>query len=734
VSLARSLPGPVTRVAVLWHMHQPSYRDPLDGTFILPWVRLHALKDYWGMVAILAETPEVRVTFNLVPSLIDQLEDYVGGRAREAEQRLGLQPAESLDEHEKVYLLRASFMAHPENLIGRFPRFAELLALRGPRNDEAGLRAAAPRFRAAEMRDLQVLAKLAWFDLEWQRDDPELRRLIDKGRHFDEDDKRRLAEREKALLAAVLPAYRRAADEGRVELSASPYYHPILPLLCDSDAHREAHPGAYVPQRFRHPEDAADQIRRAMARHAAVFGRPPAGMWPSEGSVSEDAVAEMARAGLRWTASDEGVLERSVQRPLHRDTRGTAQPVDLLYRPWVRRTAAGPIAMLFRDRALSDLIGFSYSGQDPERAAQDLLDRIRRIGEAWRREGLAGDPVVPIILDGENAWEHFRDGGRTFLRRFYAGLQEDPSLQALSMSEAVAAGEARELPRVFAGSWIHSDFSVWIGHADDRKAWDLLGAARDALSAAETSGAVDPEALERAREAFRAACGSDWCWWYGEDHSSENDFEFDRLFRRHLRAVYDALGRAAPEALAETLISTRRFEVRQSRPAGEVTPVVDGEITTPDEWAAAGLHRVPLTGAMHRGAQGVRAVRFGTGGRRLYVLVEPGRGSMRDLLGEAEVVVSFPGPESLRYRVRRDDGRAVVTREAWTEMGWVAGPSRADGGIGSVLELAIPLRELSPGPGQRVEFRVLVVQNGTELERHPEAGPIELGLEEVARG
>jgi alpha-amylase/alpha-mannosidase (GH57 family) len=724
----------VTRVAVLWHMHQPSYRDPLDGTFVLPWVRLHALKDYWGMVEILAETPRVRVTFNLVPSLLDQIEAYVSGEAREAELRLGLAAAGRLDESEKVYLLRAAFMAHPENLIGRFPRFAELLALRGPRNDEASLHAVASRFGPPEMRDLQVLSKLAWFDLDWRRGDAALGALIAKGRDYTEDDKRVLAERERALLAAVLPAYRRAADEGRVELSASPYYHPILPLLCDSDVHREAHPGAYVPRRFRHPEDAADQIRRAIDRHSQVFGRPPAGMWPSEGSVSEEAVAEMARAGLRWTASDEGVLERSVQRPLHRDSRGTAHPVDLLYRPWIRRTAAGEIAMLFRDRTLSDLIGFSYSGSDPEHAAHDLLERIRRIGETWTREGQDGEPVVPIILDGENAWEHFREGGRTFLRRFYAGLQADPHLRAVTMSEAVAAGAPRELPRVFAGSWIHSDFSVWIGHADDRRAWDLLGAARDALSAAEKEGGVAPAALERAREAFRAASGSDWCWWYGDDHSSENDLEFDRLFRRHLRAVYEALGRPAPEDLSETLITTRHLEVRQSRPAGEVAPVIDGEITSPDEWEAAGLHRVPLTGAMHRGAQGIRAVRFGTDRRCLNLLVEPSTGALRDLVGTAEVVVIFPGPESLRYRVRREGAQARVIREVWTDMGWIAGETRAVVGVGAVLELAVPLRELNPGPGQRLELRVLVVQNGTELERHPETGPIGLGLEEVARG
>ncbi len=723
--------GGVTRVALLWHMHQPLYRDPQDGVYVLPWARLHALKDYWGMVAMLAETPEVHVTFNMVPSLLDQIGEYASGRAQETERRLGRAPAESLTDAEKVHLLRTAFHAHPQHLIGRFPRFAELRARRGDPDDEEALRAALPRFTTDDVRDLQVLATLAWFDLDWMPRDPAVRGLVEKGRGFDEPDKRRLAEREQELLSAVLPAYRKAQDEGRVELSASPYYHPILPLLCDTDAHREAHPQAYVPRRFRHPEDALDQIRRAIDRHAQVFGRPPAGMWPSEGSVSEEAVREMARAGLRWTASDEGVLQKSLDRPLHRDSRGTVHPADLLYRPWVRHTSAGDIAMLFRDRALSDLIGFSYAGMAPEHAAHDLLERLRHAGEQWRREGLAGDPVVPIILDGENAWEHFREGGRLFLRLLYEGLQEDGSLRAVTMSEAVAAGESRPLPRVFAGSWIHADFSVWIGHADDRRAWDLLGDARNALGEAEAAGALGAEALERAREAYRAAAGSDWTWWYGEDHSSENDLEFDRLFRRHLRAIYGALGRPAPDALHETLITTRRFEPRQSHPAGPVSPVLDGEMTDEDEWAPAGVYRAPLAGAMHRASQAVREVRFATGQGRLWILVETAGRPARDLLAEADLVIELPGPGRVRYRVGRGPAGIAVVRTAHAAATWTEAAAAA----GSVAEVAIPLGELSgPERPRTLAFRVLVVQGLAELERHPETGPLELGLEEVTEG
>src|SRR5438552_11884463 len=374
----------MVRVAFLWHMHQPPYRDPLDGMVILPWVRLHALKDYLGMVRILEDTPSVHATFNLVPVLVDQVEACARGDHDDPHQRASMFPAAEMDEGQRLAALKWLFMAQEQNVVGRHPRFQELLAKRGPRKDECALRAAAPHFSVPDLLDLQVLGKLAWFDLEWQEKDPVVSALAAKGRGFTEADKRALAEREQALLGEILPAYRRAAERGQVELSASPYTHPILPLLCDTDAHREAHPEALLPRRFRHPEDALDQIQRAQARHAQVFGRPPAGMWPSEGSVSEEAVLQMAKAGLRWTASDEAVLERSVGSMLQRDHAGVAQPADLLYRPWRRETAAGPIAMFFRDHTLSDLLGFTYSHHVPDDAATDLLQRLRPLGE-WLR-------------------------------------------------------------------------------------------------------------------------------------------------------------------------------------------------------------------------------------------------------------------------------------------------------------------------------------------------------------
>jgi alpha-amylase/alpha-mannosidase (GH57 family) len=710
----------MVRVAFLWHMHQPLYRDPLDGAVILPWVRLHALKDYLGMLRIVEETPSVHLTFNLVPVLVDQVEACARGDHDDPHQRASLVPAAEMDEGQRLAALKWLFMAQEQNVIGRHPRFKELLAKRGPRKDEGALRAAAPHFSVQDLLDLQVLARLAWFDLEWQEKDAVVSGLVAKGRGFTEADKHALAERERALIGEILPAYRRAAERGQVELSATPYYHPILPLLCDTDAHREAHPEAPLPRRFRHPEDALDQIQRAQARHAQVFGRPPAGMWPSEGSVSEDAVLQMARAGLRWTASDEAVLERSMGARLQRDHGGVAQPADVLYRPWRRDTEAGPIAMFFRDHTLSDLIGFTYSQHPPEAAAADLLQRLRRVGESWRGDGLAGDPVVGIFLDGENAWEYYRDGGRTFLRSVYRGIAEDPTLKAVTLSEALEGESPRAVARVFAGSWIHADFSVWIGHADDRRAWDLLGDARDALSA--HAAAAPPEKREQAWESYRAACGSDWCWWYGDDRHSENDYEFDRLFRRLLQSVYLNLGRPVPEALLETIISTRRFEAPARPPRGPVRPTIDGALSE-GEWDAAGIHRAARAGSMGRAGHGVSAIRFGVGDGTFYLLVETSAPA-ETVLASSEVVVTLG---SVRYRLGGPS--RVLQREERNGDGWEARASQARAAAGAVLEMAVPVAEIPAAGGGRFELRVALRSGETEVERHPEVAPLKIPLE-----
>jgi alpha-amylase/alpha-mannosidase (GH57 family) len=725
---ARTRGGPKVRVALVWHMHQPSYRDPVHGAFVLPWVRLHALRDYLGMLKALAPTPSVHATFNLVPSLVDQLEAYAEDRAPEGELRVGLVPPASLSPDEKAFALRTLFLMS-DVLMAPWPRLVELRDLRGPVSEGTSLHARAAVFSEQDLVDLQVLSKLAWFDLDWLANDPDVRALAAKGRGYDEADKARLRARELALLRAIVPAYRAAAEGGQVELSTSPYYHPILPLLADTEAHHEAHPGAPLPRRFRHPEDARDQLSQALLRHAQLFGRAPDGVWPSEGSVSDEVAELAAAAGVRWLASDEGVLERSIGLRLERDEAGLLRRPDVLYVPWVRRTAHGDVRFLFRDRTLSDLIGFAYSRWEPQAAAADLLERLRAIGRLWAASGLPGAPVVPIILDGENAWEHFPDGGRVFLAAFYRGLADDPSLEAVTVAEALASAAARELPRVHAGSWIGADFSVWIGHADDRRAWDALQDARDALAGAWEHASA--EGRKVAHEAYRAACGSDWCWWYGDDRSSANDADFDRLFRRHLEVVYTAVGLAPPADLRRPFRTTGPERASWTAPRAHVTPVVDG-LASPGEWDGAGLYSAPQAGSMARGGDGVRAVRFAADGGCLYLLVETGTDASETLAG-AEAVMGFGAPETLRYRVAAREGVAVVRCERSGPHGFEAAATGARAAAGAVLEVAIPLSEVALDP-ETAGFHVSVWQSGIEMERHPDGAPLAIPRTEQEGG
>src|SRR5689334_17604025 len=592
----------MTRVALLWHMHQPFYQDLATGEHILPWVRLHALKDYWGMAALTREFPSLKLTFNLVPSLLVQLEAFASGQARDRHLDVGLAPADHLSESDRQFCADHFFHAHRARMIDPFPRYADLLATR-----EAGQRRgnAAGGFTTDDLRDLQVWHKLVWIDPFYADRDPRVRELFAKGRDFSEADKQTLRAVELEILGRVVGEYRAAAERGQVEISTSPFYHPILPLLCDASVFLKTHPSWPPPEQpFVYPQDASEQLRRAVALHQRLFGRTPTGLWPSEGSVSDAMVPLVAEAGFAWMATDEEILARSLPRTFARD-------VDL-YRAYRVGTGAATVACGFRDHLLSDLVGFTYSSWDPLTAAADFVDRIASTGERYHAQRGGEEATVFVVLDGENAWEHYEGQGRPFLRALYTRLEQHPGITTVTMSEACANAVER-LPTIHPGSWINADFYIWIGHADDRRAWGQLSRARRALEHA--SGVASPEALATAREELLIAEGSDWCWWYGDDHHSDHDREFDDLFRRHVRNIYRALGLPIPEELFVTNITTLAPRVTAMPPSGPLEPRIDGRESSYFEWLGAGQVTPSVTaGSMHQVAnvgQRIAGVRFG---------------------------------------------------------------------------------------------------------------------------
>jgi len=586
------------RLVVLWHQHQPFYKDLVTGQYRLPWTRLHALKDYYGMVKLLDEFPQVHQTFNLVPSLIAQIQDYVSGEAHDPFLQVASKPAKDLTEQERRFALQYLFQAHPVNVIGRYPRYRELWEkFRGAGDSPER---ADKYFQAQDFTDLQVLSQIGWFD-EYFLAEKEVTELVRKGRNYTLEDQRFVIASERELLGRVLPAHAEAAKKGLIEISASPFYHPILPLVCDTQMGAVSSPGLPLPQnRYRHPEDAREQLQRGLDLHEKVFGVRPHGVWPSEGSVSDEALAIAHQLGVQWMATDEGVLGRSLGTNFSRDGYGhlnsdLAHRLYTIYR-YEDANADTRMNLLFRDHTLSDLIGFVYSGMPPQDAANNLIHKIKESAQPVLASGK--DAVVPIILDGENAWEYYPHSGREFLRRFYDALQKDPGIEAVTVSEAIARHKTvGHLQSIVPGSWINANFNIWIGAPEDNKAWDYLYHARNFYEQA--AAGADEVQRKLAFEEILVAEGSDWNWWYGPEHHSANDRDFDELYRKHLSNVYQALGGIPPDYLAQP-IAGEAVRPSFTPQTAYVHPSVSGDMVRYFEWMGAACYTSDQrSGSMH---------------------------------------------------------------------------------------------------------------------------------------
>lgn len=676
----------------VWHMHQPCYKDLVSGEYRLPWTRLHGLKDYYGMVKILDEFPTVKQTFNLVPSLLAQIEEYAAGQAEEPFLRCALKPAEDLTEAEIQLILHYFFQANPVHLIGRYPRYAELHE--AWRAADRNLRRAMRMFNAKALRDLQVLSQLAWFEEEFLASDPEVKALVAKGKGYTLEDQALMGRKQIEILERVLPTYREFAQRGQIEISATPYYHPILPLICDSNIAHEANPHVPLPSRFRFPQDARLHLLRSREYVEQKIGIKPVGLWPSEGSVSDEALSIAAEVGYRWAASDNGVLAKTL---------GRAAGPATTYRHYRWCRDGSELSMIFRDHYLSDLVGFVYSRMDATAAAEDFLNRIRANCEPLLAAGR--DALVPIILDGENAWEHYYLNGRPFLRELYRRIAASDRMQAVTVSEALALVPDDLLDHVSPGSWIGANFDVWIGFDEDNRAWEHLLKARETFE--QFSGSELPgEEYELAREELMIAEGSDWCWWYGPHHHSENRVEFDQLFRDHLANVYRALRLSPPDELSRPILRTAAAAVHRP-PLTSIQAVVDGEVTSYFEWLGAGVYRVDNKGgSMHGQRFIVKELQYGSGVGKLFLRVDFLESELASLPG-MEVRIAVNGAP---IRIRLDDPVEILEG---AETGVEAAFRR-------ILELSIPIDK----DATRTYVEVSVWQNGLPLDALPPEGPL----------
>jgi alpha-amylase/alpha-mannosidase (GH57 family) len=717
------------KLAILWHQHQPYYKNLSSDSYLLPWVRLHGTKDYYGMVRILSEFPKIRQNFNLVPSLLTQLQDYVSEKAKETMLELSLTPAPKLKEADKSYLLRYFFYANKENLIDRFPRYRELFEKRGLRGTAEDMERARSRFTTQDYLDLQVLQKLAWMDEEYLESDPEVIRLVEKGQQYEEKDKKILRQKELELLRKIIPEYQEASKRGQVELSTTPFYHPILPLLVSSRIAKESQPHIQLPMaEFSRPEDARLQIQRAVSFHEQLFGEKPNGCWPSEGSVSEHILPLLVEAGIQWIASDEQILMHSLESaPIPEKAKWCATH---LYTFYERLSSNKQIGIVFRDHILSDLIGFSYSRVSPNDAADDLMKRLYEIDRRIGLESPSDQPaLVSIILDGENAWEYYPRNGREFLRALYKRLSNDSLVETTTIQDYIAKHEGKFLPKLFPGSWINHNFSIWIGHPEDNKAWDFVKEARDLIDYAVVNEPQKKDEIEKAYEEILIAEGSDWYWWFGDDHSSENDPEFDRLFRQHISNVYHFLGKPVPEALLLPIKAQRYPSLIYRVPRRFVSPKLDGEITSYFEWLTAGFYYVAdQQGAMHRAETVIKQILFSFDLNNAFFRIDPHSGRMEDLLGSGYGIQILFLPSFILSVDRKEDGTLRISLERERDDTWLILDTGCEAAVGSVMEIKIPFADLDAQSGDQIKFRLSLSQNGIVVEEHPQSGSIQFAV------
>jgi alpha-amylase/alpha-mannosidase (GH57 family) len=537
-------------IVICWHMHQPQYCDQISGTYQLPWTYLHATKDYIDMAAHLEAVPESRAVVNFAPILLEQLSDYAGQVNGFLSENKGLRdpllaalacPVLPGHKEQRMELVSACLRANELRSIKRFEHYQKLAEMAGWfQKHPSGMLYVSDQF----ITDLLVWYHLAWMGETVRRSNDLVQQLMEKGTGFTLHDRRQLLKLIGELLSSVIDRYRELAENGQVELSMTPYAHPILPLLLDVETARDAMPDISMPQLKNYPggEERVDwHIKEGLDTFEQYFGKRPAGCWPSEGGVSAATLHKLEQHGFSWAASGESVFRHSQANADNTSLSGSS-----LYQGFT--TEGGKLACFFRDDGLSDLIGFTYSDWHADDAVGNLIDHLENIAASTRDQD---NPLVSIILDGENAWEHFPENAYYFLNTLYQRLSEHKGLKMTTYSEYLtAAPKLPDIKRLVSGSWVYGTFSTWIGDKDKNRGWDMLGDAKKTYDQVVAENNLSGDQILAAQCQLSICEGSDWFWWFGDYNSVDTVSDFERLYRMHLSNLYTMLGEEPPEYLS----------------------------------------------------------------------------------------------------------------------------------------------------------------------------------------
>ena len=594
-------------------MHQPVYE--IEGTYLMPWVRLHAVKDYLDMTLFLDRYPQLKLNFDIVPALLDTIIAYSNG-ANDIHSELTVTDTSTMTNEEKSFIVNNFFSSRYETMVFRSENYKRLYQQRFSRDicnpDD---------FTNQDLSDLMALFNLVWIDPIHFKRYPRLQELWDKQYNYTLEDRIEIINIQRDIIREIIPTYKKFISEGRMELTTSPYYHPILPILADiKTSIKSVITTEGLPASLGMFEDAKEQVRSALDRIEEVFGVRPKGFWPPELCVGPKTLNILAKEGVKWTISDECVLASSINYDFIRDFKGNLNdPYHLLK---VYEYQGAPIDVIFRDRNIPNLINFEYAGIDPLMAAGDLFDKIKII-----QSKLLVSPddshMLTISLDCENCWENYQNDGNDFLDRIYSLIEHDDTLETVLISDYIENdGQKKPLNKIYSGSWIDRTFQYWIGEATKNKAWAYLKATKDDFEAFVKENRHNPN-IEAARKELFIAEGSDWFWWYGEPNNSGQDFVFDYMFREHLKNVYLILGLVPPEKLDVSLITT--YEMPFKHPSRPISPKMDGLLSSYQDWYYSGNISM-LDGPVFRESKNVDKIHFGCDSENMYFRLHINKG------------------------------------------------------------------------------------------------------------
>ena len=594
-------------LAIYWHMHQPVYE--IEGTYLMPWARLHAVKDYLDMILFLENFPKLKLNFDVVPALMDTVIDYINGR-HDIHSELSVSDVNNMTGEEKAFVLNNFFNSKFETMIFRSENYKNLYQKRFSKDvcnpDE---------FSAQELSDLMALFNLVWIDSVHYSRYPRIKELWEKQYNYTLEDRIEIINLHRNIMQEIIPTYKKYIAEGRIEMTTSAYYHSILPILIDLKASTKSTITTEgLPTSWGLVDDAKAQIKKALDRVEEIMGVRPKGFWPPELCLDPKTLTILAKEGIEWTISDEGILADSINFDFVRDFKGNLNDPYHLLKVYEYQTKNNPIDVIFRDRSIANLINFEYAGIDSKMAANDLYDKIK----VMQNKILVSPDdthLLTIALDGENCWENYQNDGNEFLTNIYSLIENDDSLETVLITDYIRADRYKKtLNKIHSGSWIDKTFQYWIGESTKNKAWNYLKQTHDDFDAFVKEN-KDATGIDSAYRELMIAEGSDWFWWYGEPNNSGQDYVFDYMYRERLKNVYIALGIEPPEQLNNSLIT--KVEMPFKHPTRSISPKMDGLISSYDDWYYSG-NIAMLDGPVFRENKSVEKIHFGCDENNVY--------------------------------------------------------------------------------------------------------------------